>query len=173
VYVADKAAAIRQFHRVLKPGGRISIAEPIYRDEAMHLAALTARLPALPTGTTSAQLRLLQRCRAAQLPSTIEEIQSNPLTNFSERDLIALFQQAGFAEMHLELHIDIRKQAVMPWATFIDTAPRPGAPTLREIFAAQLTEQEQLQLDEGLRPLVESGQYMTRDTTAYLTACKP
>jgi len=171
-YVSDKASAARQFHRVLKPRGRLSIAEPIYRDEAVHLAAFTALLLSQPENATSAPVRLLQRCRAAQLPSTMAEIQSNPVTNFSERDLIVLLQKAGFVEIHLELHIDIRQDAAMPWATFIDTAPRPGALTLREIFASHLSGPEQLLLEESLRPIVESGQHMTRDTIAYLSARK-
>ena len=172
VYIDDKAAAASQFHRVLKPGGRLSIAEPIYRDEAVHLAAFTKLLKSRPENTFPAPLRHLQRCRTAQLPSTMEEIQNSPLTNFTERDLVTLFQKAGFSEIHLELHIDIRKQAAMPWDTFIDMAPRPGAPTLREILAAQLSGPQQLELEKGYRPMVETGQLTTRDTTAYLTAVK-
>jgi arsenite methyltransferase len=38
-YVSDKSAALREFHRVLKPGGRISIAEPILQDEALVATA--------------------------------------------------------------------------------------------------------------------------------------
>jgi len=173
VYVADKVAAVRQIHRVLKPGGRISIAEPIYQDDAAQLAALTNVLNSRPMDAITAPARLLQRCRAAQLPSSMAEIQSNCLTNFSERDLVVLFQRAGFPEVHLELHIDIRKSPAVPWDTFIDTAPRPGAPTLREIFAAEFSDAERRQFEEGLRPLVESGQHMERDAIAYLTAVKP
>jgi ubiquinone/menaquinone biosynthesis C-methylase UbiE len=171
-YVADKAAAARQFHRVLKPGGRISIAEPIYRDEAIHLAAFADFLVSSQAKSISAPVRLMHRCRTAQLPSTLPEIQNNPLTNFSERDLIALFLKAGFVEIHLELHIDFRRQAAMSWDTFIDSAPRPGTPTLREVFALLLSDSEQRQLEEGYRPLVESGRHMYRDTIVYLTANK-
>jgi len=173
VYVADKAAAVRQFHRVLKPGGRVSIGEPIFRYEALQLAALTDFLRSRPADAVTAHARLLQRCRAAQLPSTLEEIQRNPLTNFSERDLITIFEKAGFPEIHVELHIDVRKAAAAPWDTYINTAPRPGAPTLREIMASHFSDAEQRQFEQGLRPLVESGQNTERDAIAYLTAVKP
>jgi arsenite methyltransferase len=172
-YVADKAAAVRQFHRVLKPSGRVSIGEPIYQDAAVKLVALTRVLQSRPVDAVTAQARLLQRCRAAQLPSTIAEIQGNPLTNFNERDLVILFQKAGFSEIHLELHIDVRKGPAVPWDTFIDKAPRPGAPSLREVFASCLSETERNQLEQGLRPLVESGQHTERELIAYLTAVKP
>jgi ubiquinone/menaquinone biosynthesis C-methylase UbiE len=171
-YVEIKAAAARQFHRVLKPGGRVSIAEPIDRDEAVHLAAFSNFLLSAPAGTVSAIALLQHRCSRALLPSTPEEIQKNPLTNFSERDLIAFFQNAGFVEIHLELHIDVMRQTAISWETYIDIARRPNSPTLREVFAAHLSGPEQRQLEQVLRPLVEAGQHRTRETTAYLTALK-
>jgi arsenite methyltransferase len=172
-YIADKVGAIRQFYRVLKPGGRVSIGEPIYRDEAIHLATVTNSLRCQPIDLPTANIRLWQRCRAAQLPSTMEEIQSNALTNFSERDLLGFFQTVGFTNIHLELHIDISTQSPIPWETFIDSAPRPGAPTPREILAANFSPEEQQQYEQRFRPLVESGQLARRDTIAYLTATKP
>lgn len=172
-YVADKAAAARQFYRVLMPGGCLSMAEPIYRDEAVNLAAFSNYLQSPAGETVTPLVRLMHRCRAAQLSSSVAEIKDNPLTNFTERDLINEFQKAGFDELHLELHIDILKQAPMSWDTYIDISPRPGTPTLREAFAANLSGREQRQLEEGLRPIVESGQHRSRETTAYLTACKP
>ena len=171
-YVADKAAAARQFHRVLKPGGRISIAEPIFRDEAVNLAAVTSLLRSSPEDSNNGAGRLWQRWRSAQLPSTLPEIEQNPLTNFSERSLVTLFQKAGFAKIHLELHIDIRRTAPVPWDTFIDSAPRPGTPTLRELFLSHFSVAEQRQLEEGLREQVESGQLTERNTIAYIVAEK-
>jgi ubiquinone/menaquinone biosynthesis C-methylase UbiE len=171
-YVENKAAAARQFHRVLRPGGRVSIAEPIDRDEAVHLAAFSDFLRSAAPGALSAITLLQHRCRTALLPSTPEEIQQNPLTNFSERDLITFFQNAGFVEIHLELHIDVMRQAAVPWDTYIDIARRPTSPTLREVFATHLSGEEQRQLENVLRPLVESGRHRNRECTAYLTASK-
>ncbi len=171
-YVADKEAAIRSFHRVLKPGGRVSLAEPINRDEAVNAAAFANFLLTPAAARVSPAARLLHRCRHAQLPATLEEIQHDPVTNFTERDLVMLFQKVGFDEIHLELHIDVFKQAALPWDTYIDIAPRPGAPTLREVFASHLTAAEQRLLEGSLRPLVESGRHKTRETTAYLTSSK-
>jgi len=171
-YVADKEAAIRSFHRVLKPGGRVSLAEPINRDQAVNAAAFASFLLTPAAARVSPAARLMHRCRHAQLPATLEDIQNDPVTNFTERDLVMLFQKAGFDELHLELHIDVFRQPAAPWDTYIDIAPRPGAPSLREVFASHLTAEEQRLLEESLRPLVESGRHKTRETTAYLTASK-
>jgi ubiquinone/menaquinone biosynthesis C-methylase UbiE len=173
VYVTDKLAAVRQIHRVLKPGGRVSIGEPIYHHEALQLAAVTDFLRSQPDNAATNQARIVQRCLAAQLPSTLPEIRAHPLTNFSERELIHMFELAGFPEVHLELHIDVRKPAPVPWDTFIDIAPRPGAPTLREVMASHLNAGEQRQLEAALRPAAEAGRNTVRDVIAYLTAVKP
>lgn len=172
-YVRDRPSSVRRFFEVLRPGGRVSIAEPINQDEAVQLTALTNLLPssaATPLGEWTA---LLQRCRSLQMPSTLEAIGLNPLTSFTERTLVQLFQNAGFASIHMELHIDIRKPRPMAWGTFIDIAPLPGVPTLREIFAAHLSPAEQALFEAGLRPVIESGDYTARDAIAYLTAQKP
>jgi arsenite methyltransferase len=173
VYVAGRHAAARQFYRVLKLGGRISIAEPIHQEQAAKLAALTAHLQAKAVEPSNRNVRLLQRCLSAQLPSTLRDIEKNLLTNFSERDLIVWFQKEGFTDIHLELHIDIRKSPAMPWDTYIDTAPHPSAPTLGEIFRAQFNKSERSEFEQAMRPHVESGQHAERNTIAYLTAVKP
>jgi ubiquinone/menaquinone biosynthesis C-methylase UbiE len=172
-YVADKAAAARAIYRVLKPGGRISLAEPIYRDDAVQLAALTSLLAAQTPTPEIERIRLMQRCRAQILPSSMDEVERNPLTNFTERKLIQVFQEAGFPELHLELHIDVQKVPANSWETFIRSSPRPGAPTLHEVLDTQFTPAEAIQVETMMRPSVEAGRFISRELMAYLTAEKP
>jgi arsenite methyltransferase len=173
VYVADKAAVAREFFRMLKPGGRVSIAEPIYRDDALNLETLARHLAGQPLNAETMDTRLFLRWKAAQLPSTLAEINSSPLTNFSEHDLVTIFEQAGFADIHLEFHIDVRKLAAESWEKILDAAPRPNTPTLREILATRFTEEERRHFESRLRPLAESGRTLYRDSMAFLTAVRP
>jgi SAM-dependent methyltransferase len=171
--VTYKAKALKQFYRVLKPGGRISIGEPINRDDAMNLAALTRYLESQPQDDLNAPVRLYQRWRSAQLPSTKEGILSNPVTNFTERDLVKLCRLTGFHQVHMELHIDDRKLSIVSWDVFLNVAPRPNTPTLREVLDTTFSDEERRSFEAKLRQLFESGFFHESDVIAYLTAVKP
>ncbi|OYY04212.1 MAG: hypothetical protein B7Y73_04850 [Acidocella sp. 35-58-6] len=172
-YVPDKLAALRQCYRVLKPGGRISIGEPVFRDEALAACALGQTLAARPADHPDRLMRLVQRWRAAQFPDTLEAIAKNPMTNYSERDLVRFMQNAGFCHIHLEFHVDAGDAAPMPWEVFINTSPHPLAPTLADIMQTQFDADERLIFERGLRPSIESGDRVCTDRMAYLTAVKP
>jgi arsenite methyltransferase len=172
VYIEDKAAVAREFHRLLKPGGRISIAEPIYRDDALNLLKLAQDLKNAPDGPAARDNELFLRWKSAQLPSTPEEIEASPLTNFSEHDLVTIFERTGFSEIHLELHIDTRRLAAQPWDTILDAAPRPNTPTLREVLATRFNEDERRHFESVVRPAAERGNTFYRDVMVYLTAVK-
>ena len=171
-YVPDKPSALRSFLRVLKPGGRLSLGEPVGQDAAVQLVALTNVLKSEPANSNTPYLSLLQRWRALQMPSTLEEIRSNPFTNFSEKDLVRLVREAGFVNIHMELHMDVKAGPAMPWSTFIEIAPRPGTPSLREICERYFTAGEVSLLEHGMRAAVESGKLIGQNTNVYLTAEK-
>ncbi|MHB8723679.1 MAG: methyltransferase domain-containing protein [Steroidobacteraceae bacterium] len=86
-YVADKKAALGEFLRILKPGGRLSIAEPILQDDAFHARALRKRIED-PSQPVDRFLTLLHRWKAAQFPDTEETFAKSPIVNYSERDLL-------------------------------------------------------------------------------------
>ncbi len=172
-YVADKKAAVDEFYRILKPGGRVSIAEPIFRDDALAACTLRSIVETPSGGITDPLLPLLQRWKAAQYPDTPEEITESPLTNFSERTLFESVRSAGFGEIHLELHLDLLPPIVRSWEVFIESSPHPWAPPLSIILTEQFTPQERQMFEHCMRPLVESGKALTVSRTAYLTGVKP
>jgi ubiquinone/menaquinone biosynthesis C-methylase UbiE len=171
-YVTDKRASLREFHRVLKPGGRISLCEPILQDDAFAVRALAQLIETQPTHPQIKFLSLLYRYRSAQYPSTEQAIWANPLTNFSERDLVHLVGEAGFDNVHLELHIDYKPADVLPWEVQLEIAPHPWAPTLREILNTKFSAEERMLFERGFRPMIESGKSVVHDAMAYITAQK-
>lgn len=118
-------------------------------------------------------LPLLHRWHAAQFPDTNELIQSTPITNYTERDLLQLAQTIGFRDLHLELHISVTNSYRKSWEVFLDSSPHPLAPSLRTIFNESFNTEERQQFEAVVRPLVESSELPEIDRMAYLTAIKP
>jgi arsenite methyltransferase len=172
VYLLDKNKVAGEFLRVLKPGGRVSMAEPIFRDEAINLLALGQHWEKQPAGENRLG-RLILRWKRAQLPSSAEAIEASPLTNFTEHDLVSIFEAAGFRDIHLEMHVDVRKLAAESWDKILDASPRPNTPTLRAILDQHFSAEERAYFESQLRPLAESGQTSYRTNMAFLTANKP
>jgi ubiquinone/menaquinone biosynthesis C-methylase UbiE len=172
-YVDDKSAALGEFFRVLRPGGRLSFAEPILQDEAFAASALTLMLQTQPNHPNFEFLRLIQRWKAAQFPTTEEAIWKSPLTNYSERDLVRLAGGAGFTGIHLELHMDVLQSWITDWDVFLDVSPHPLAKSLRQVFAEEFSTGERLFFERIMRPQVESGQTVSPEVIAYLSADKP
>jgi ubiquinone/menaquinone biosynthesis C-methylase UbiE len=168
-YVFDKPAALRECKRILKPGGRISIGEPIFLDDAFDTVNLKTQVDAKSWDPV---LPLLHRWKSAQFPDTLEKIAKSTIARYSERDLIRLIHGIGFSDIHLELHINITPSHFPSWDVFLDVAPHPWAPTLREILN-KFTPEDRLLFENSMRPTIESGQYSLSERMAYITAAKP
>jgi arsenite methyltransferase len=173
-YVANKEVALREFHRILKPGGRISLAEPIMQDDAFAACALKRMIDERGTESPGEPfLPLLHRWKAAQFPDTQEKITASPIANFSERTLFESIRVSGFTQIHLELHIDLLPSTIPSWKVFLESSPHPWAPPLSTILADVFTPEERQTFEKTMRPLVESGQALTTRRTAYFNAVKP
>ncbi len=171
-YVQDKPAAFREFHRVLKSGGRLSICEPILQDEAYEAQAYSQLVYSQPNHPNIEFLKLVQRYRAAAFPSADADILASPITNFNERDLFRFAREAGFANIHVELHIDLQPALKITWEGMLDVAVHPWAPTLREILAREFSKDEAADFERIFRPIVEKSQAEQKQIVAYLTADK-
>jgi arsenite methyltransferase len=172
-YLPDKIAALREFRRILKPGGRISIAEPIRRDQAFETSSLKKFVDALPAGSDNHFFRLLHRWKATQFPDTEESISKDPTTNYSERDLVRYAMDTGFTDIHMEFHINVAPSPFTSWDVLLKAAPIPWAPPLGKMLLEQFTVEERQLFEQVFRPRVESGQLFGPERTAYLNARKP
>jgi arsenite methyltransferase len=172
-YVTDKRKALREFRRVLKPGGRLSIAEPIFWDEAVAVSAMKNLIEARSPGNQEPILPLLHRWKAAQFPDTPEKIASNPIANYSERDLVRFAQESGFGDIHMEFHIDVSPSVITSWEVFLGSSPHPWAPSLGTILAEQFAPEERQLCEPFLRSLIGTPNATAVTRIAYLTAAKP
>lgn len=163
IYVKGKASAFREFFRVLKPQGRLSLFEPINR---FCLAEKAQGFWGYPSDGL-AEL-------AERVEQVYEEIQppSDPMLDFDERDLIKLAEDAGFFPIELELQAEIRSMEPRPWPAFLNSSGNPRIPTIAEAMDRALKPEERERFTEHLRPLVEQGTGTWRMATAYVAATK-
>jgi len=164
IYVSAKQQAFKEFYRVLKPGGQLSIFEPINR----------FAFPEPPHRFEGYDITPVMEI-AQKLKDVYERIQPSgidPMGDFDERDLIAHAEKAGFKEIHLELQIEIKPSEDEDWAVIMHTAWNPKIPTLEEAIQQALTPDEAETFVRHLRPLVESKQGIHRSAVAYLWAVK-
>ncbi len=164
-YVGPKRRAFAEFFRVLRPGGRISLYEPVNR--LTH-----PEPPARFGGYDVSPVREL----AERVGTAYERRQptgTDPMFDFDERDLVAFVDEAGFGERHLELRVDRTRHQPQRWEIFTHSSPNPRAPTLTEAIAETLTPEEAERFAAHLRPLVERGEGFFAVAVAYLWAVKP
>jgi len=168
IYVADKGKAFREFHRVLRPGGRVSIFEPInnyFPDTTDEFWGFDSKA----VNDLVAKVFAYERYEGWE-SSTYE---SDPMMNFTEKDLVAQAEAAGFAEVHVELLIDVEPGTwVLDWDRLLNTSPNPNAHTVGEAIRGALTQDEAARLERHIRPLADKGHGILRSAFAYLWAVK-
>jgi arsenite methyltransferase len=168
IYVDDKAAAFTEFFRVLRPGGRIALFEPINsfgRPEPVN------RL----WGYDVTEIQEL----AARVRAVLEADQAAAgavtMTDFDERDLLSWAESAGFTTITLHHEVTIDQTAWLQgigWDAFLAFSPNPLCPTVEEALTRALTAEERRRFQAHMRPLVENEKGITRSATAYLAATK-
>ena len=168
IYVEDKRRAFEEFFRVLKPGGRVSIFEPINRFKQPEPQHLFEGYDARPVLDLAEKVLAVFR--------RIQPMDSDPMLDFDERDLFDLAEDAGFAEIRMNyeasLLTDDAYSGVTDWGVFLRSAGNPKIPTLEEAMNEALTWEEQERFTAHLRPLVENARRRGTSALAYLWAVK-
>jgi SAM-dependent methyltransferase len=159
IYVARKREAFQEFHRVLRPGGRVSQFEPINRLNRFLRAHDASAVQDLDDRIKGVFERLQPR-------------DEDPMLDFDERDLVDLAEQAGFERVSLTLEVTTEPPAPASWDEFVDTAWNPLIPTMREVMDDVLSPDEREAYEAHMRPQVERGLGSRRMAVAYLVAEK-
>jgi arsenite methyltransferase len=165
IYVDDKEAAFREFHRVLRPRGRVSIFEPINN----YFADSTDEF----WGFDSRPIRDLV-AKVWEYEGWTETFNDeDPMMNFTEKDLLRYAEEAGFREVHVELLVDVEPGTwVVDWERLLNTSPNPNAHTAGEALHGALTEEEFARVEQQIRPLADAGDGVVRSAFCYLRALK-
>jgi ubiquinone/menaquinone biosynthesis C-methylase UbiE len=165
IYVPAKQKAFDEFYRLLKPSGRLSIFEPINRFGWPEPPQLFSGYDVSPI------IEIADKVKALYL--RLQPLETDPMLDFDERDLLLFTEKAGFKEIHLELRAEIKPPTELAdWDSFLHVAGNPKIPNLEEAIAQTLTPAEADRFIAHLRPLVEGRHGTARSAAAYLWAVK-
>lgn len=166
-YVTDKARALSEFARILAPGGRISLFEPInrlmYPEPAGRFWGYDVASVAELAARVSAQFAGDEREREAML-------------GFDDRDLVQLALGAGFDRVRSQCEIAVQPQSTLRPVSFealLGAAPNPNAATVSEAITAALNPAEQARFIAALRDAYDMRAVVGRSAVAYLSAQLP
>lgn len=152
IYVAEKREAAREFLRVLSPGGRVSIFEPVNR-----------RSTPLWEVVDFGELR----------DRVVEDFYrrwppDHPMQDFDPEDMERWFADAGFEQLSIE--VDAPPQTVRPESVLYGVGS-PGSPQLVDAWTGAFTPEEVEQLEASVRA---AGEELTVYWPAlYLTGRRP
>jgi len=165
IYVAAKAQCFREFLRVLKPGGRVSLFEPIARFGSPEPPHQFWGYDVAPVQEISQKILAVYR--------QIQPLDSDPMLDFDERDLFNLAVETGFSAVSIDYQASLsRNIAPQPWETMLNVAHNPRIPTLHEAMQQSMTPAEIERFSAHLQPLVERGEGQSRFARVYLSAVK-
>jgi len=160
-YVPDKARTLSEFHRVLRPGGRLGL------------------IQMYPAPNGPGQLLGYSVPEVEDLAAKVRAVQESykPLTyeGFDEHELLAWIEGAGFRriDLHHETEIsDVSDWPAPDWDKAKSIAAGPDQPTLEEAIDEALTPEESQRLIAHLRPEVEGGRRAVRFPKSYVGAVR-
>jgi arsenite methyltransferase len=164
IYSGEKQKAFSEFHRVLKPGGRLSMFEPINRYISNANEGTYNGFDMTPVA------ELMQKVRQAlddHYPA-----KASTMLDFDERDLIRFGEDVGFQQVHLELKIQVVRARRANWDQFLNSAPNPLALSLQEAVDRALSEEEKSVFLGFMKQTFDTTKISNRTAHAFLAAMK-
>jgi arsenite methyltransferase len=166
IYVSNKRRAFAEFFRVMRPGGRLSIFEPINRFAFPEPEGRFWGIDVREIWPLARRVRGRYNAMAGG---------EEAMLDFDERDLLELAHWAGFPSVDVQLEARIERGRIWgreppPLEQLLRTAPNPNAPTFEEVLDAELTDAEREHFLAYVRPRYEARAMIGRQAVAYLRA---
>jgi ubiquinone/menaquinone biosynthesis C-methylase UbiE len=164
IYVDQKERALAEFFRVLRPGGRLSVMEPINSrmyPEPSHLF----------WGWDVSAVQELRDKVVAEF-ERVSRTRSTAMMNFDENDLLRLAEDAGFVAVDLLLSVAVGRPKQRDWERLLHSSPNPLAPTLADAVRSSLSNGEAGRFRQALRTSVEGRVGRAQLAVAYLRATR-
>ncbi len=167
IYLADKQAGVQELYRVLKPGGRASIWEPI--NEVVDEVATRLRASGFYNELQPEWGEIGKRYEAHK------EDWWGTLVGWDERDLIGWFEAAGFSSIKVSYEfmsgVPSRRPKRANIAAGIHGRPNPNMPSYEEVAREVLGDRADDYLERYVRFIVDNGEAArSASASVYLVA---
>jgi arsenite methyltransferase len=164
LFIEDRRRALDEYHRVLKPGGRLSLGEPIN-------SWMSSDQPGYVRGYDVTDVIDLERKLHETQRSASATNKDDVLCGFDDRDLVAVTRAAGFLRVEAQTDLALEPPPVRDdLDVFLDTAPNPLASSIRALMNAALTEDEAVRFTAALDRAMREGRGERRHAVTALRA---
>jgi arsenite methyltransferase len=166
IFVEDKLRALKEFYRVLKPGGRTALFETVNRREQWRPSEIWTGVGGLYRAEEIEPISDL----ATRLVSSLEPLET--MTSAGHTEYLHMCEDAAFAATHIALNIASSPHPPAKIESLLKVSPNPLWPTPSELMDKIFTAEERARFIEHIRPLVEGGKGLARFSSVYIWAFK-